>query len=892
MYISASLDTHHQPSLSKMYARFLSRFVLFSIQMLLSGLWCTTLLNAQNTPTNQSQISREQADGYIQQAKTALQTRDTKTALPLIYKADSLYQQLGLPQEVIEAKILEYRCLNFSKPISEWSTPLYQALPFEKALKQPSMTKVKLYSALSTNANINNQPTVAAYYGAKALSILQGNQLVEDPEYFAYYNSVLYKVGKVEEYRHNYKKAENFYLESLEKARAHKTPIYLCFGGLFKIYTLTNQHQKIADMVQEFESENYAQTQPLFFVHDFYSYHIDYLIKNSLYAEALEQSLSLKKLLQTDAFKAHFSEWFLSERIADIYSSQRKYQKAINELLSTKSLQESLESRNAERAGLFIKLAKNYLDLNEYKNAQYYSEEALSVNMEIPRETTSFHAPLDLNDIEKAHKNVLLDNLLFKAQLAEALYTKTKDSTYLKTKRQSYETAHELIKLMGSISDEDAFLDETQFKNVYGNLMHLYHEAWKKTGANNDFEKALQLRLQSQYVTILNELKNAQQQKDITAIPFIKNLRETYQGYNTLCYFWGEDAIYVLNEHGATQHFDKIPLTEALEAAIDEVSSGVRRIETPINKEAHDLIYKTLFKKYLQPDVKTAVLLDDKLHLIPLASLWIAEKERYVIAQTSIVHITTTLSKKETPLPNQALLMAPFASQQGIFNTRLTKSADEINAIELYFNHDAYLDQDASKTAFLDKVATASIIHLATHASVHPENPLQSTIQFYEKENTDPIHTRLTLPEIYGLQLNADLVTLSACETGIGKEIKGKGLQSMANAFTHAGAASTLMSLWKVPDTETTSIMTNFYTYLDQGMSKDEALRQSKRAYLESNVDYPALQHPYYWAGFVISGDPTPIQQLQGRWKKTAGIIGIILLLLLVFRKPLFQRFQ
>jgi len=858
---------------------------------MLGCIWCTTILVAQTSSPPQNQVDRELADNYLAQAKTALRERDTETALPLIHKTDSLYQQLELAQEVVEVKILEHSCFLFSKPVSQWGNPLYQALPFDKALKQPSMTKVKLYAALSKNANMNNQPIIAHYYGSKALNLLQEGDIIQDPEYLTYYVSTLYRMGKVEEFQHNYKKAEDFYMQSLEKAKQHKAPLYLSYGGLFKMYTITNQHQEIANMVKEFETENFAHTQPLFFVYDFYSHHIDYLIKNTLYEEALNQSLALKKLISTDAFKSHFSEWFLSERIADIYNAQGNYQKAINELLGTKALQESLEYRNAERAGLFIKLAKNYLDLKDYKNAQYYSEEALILNTGAEKVTTSFHTPLDLNNIEKAHKNILLDNLLFKAQLAEALYTKTKDSTYLKTKRKSYETAHELIKLMGGISDEDAFLDEAQFKNVYGNLMQIYQEEWKTTETKETFEKALQLRLESQYVTILNELKSAQKRKEITSIPFIKNLRATYQGYNTVFYFWGQDAIYVLNENETTQYFDKIPLTTVLEDAINEVSSGVRKIETPINKKAHQLIYKTLFEKYIQPDAKTAILLDDKLHLIPVASLWMEDEGTYLLQKTPVVHITTTIRQKETTTSHQALLMAPFATQQGIFNSRLTKSADEIKAIGQYFNHDAYIDQYASKTAFLDKVATASIIHLATHAVANTENPLQSHIQFYEEEIIDPAQTSLTLPEIYGLQLNASLVTLSACETGIGKEIKGKGIQSMANAFTHAGASSTLMSLWKVPDTETTTIMTGFYKYLSEGMSKDEALQQSKLDYLNSNMDYPTLQHPYYWSGFVISGNPTAISQQGSPWIKILLIVGAIFLFLFLFRKRLFQRF-
>ncbi len=866
--------------------------MIFSMLCILGVTRFTSISVAQISPSSQNHTDREIADTYLEQATVALQKREAKTALPLVHTADSLYQKLQQPENVIKAKLLEYKCFNFLKPVSQWATPLYQALPFEKTLKQPSMTKVKLYAALSTNANINNQPVVAHYYGTKALHLLQGDHLTEDPEYLSSYMSILYRMGKTEEFQYNYKKAENFYTQSLEKARKHELPFYLSYGGLFKTYTLTNQHQKIIEMVEEFEAEKYAQSQPAFFVYDFYSYHIDYLIKNSLYDKAMKQSLALKKLRNTDKFKSHFSEWFLSERIADIHNFQGNHQEAINELLSTKALQESLEVRNVERAALLIRLAKYYLNLNDYKNAQYYSEEALAVNTGRTSNTTSFHTPLNINTIEKAHKNILLDNLLFKAQLSEELYTTTKDNAYLNTKRQSYETAHELIKVMGSVSDEDAFLDEAQFKKVYGNLMAIYQEEWNAVGTNKTFENGLQLRLQSQYVTILNELKNTQKREDIPAIPFIKNLKEIYQGYNAIYYFWGEDAIYVLNQQSTIQYFDKIPLTEALETAIDKVSSEIRKIDIPTDKEAQQLIYNTLFKKYLQPDVKTAILLDDKLHHIPVPSLWIEEEKKYVLEKTSIIHITTVIPKREIPTSNQALLMAPFATQDGIFSNRLSKSADEIEAINPYFDHDSYLDQQATKNSFFSKLKTASIIHLATHATANTEDPLLSKIQFYEEEAIDPTRTSLTLPEIYDLELQASLVTLSACETGIGKEIKGKGIQSMANAFMHAGASSTVMSLWKVPDTETKAIMANFYKYLYEGIPKDEALRQSKVDYLSTNADYPALQHPYYWSGFVISGDPTPIHQNKLPWKKWVFIIGGIFLLLFVFKKPLFQRFQ
>ncbi len=870
---------------------FLRPVLFHCIIPLISLLGCLSTTNSYG----QSTAQKAQADSLFQAATTALQTRDTKTAFPLILKADSLYQQLRLPQDVIKTKILKQRCYIFSKPITDWGIPLYEALPFAQDIEQPGMTSVRLYAALRSFSTTNNQPLIAHYYGSKALEILKKGRLTTDTLYHKSYISTLHGMGRAEVFRYNYKQAESYYAQSLTHARQYRNKsFYLGFRGLFKVYTLTNRHQEIKEMVAEFEREHYAQSQPLYFVYDFYSYYIDYLVQNKLYTEALDQSLVLKKLLITDKFKSHFSAWFLSERIADIYSYQGNHQKAIDELLNAQSLQESLESRTIERAALFTKLAKYYLQLGDYKNAQQYSEEALAINTGIKNSSLTFHAPLDLSKAAKAHKNILLDNLLFKTQLAEALYIKTNDTTYRTTKKQTYETAHELIKRMGHMSDEDAFLSDDQFKRVYGELMSIYQKEWNSSADPTLFEKAMTLRLQSQYVTILNELNVKQDRTDIASIPFIKNLKETYNSYNILSYLWGQDAIYVLNWYNDIQHFDKIPLTVALEKAIDIVIEQTRDHNSSIDQKAQQLVYKTLIEKYIQSDTKTAILPDDKLHLLPFESLSITaeQKEHYFLNQSPVIRITNTAISKPSLPDHKALVLAPFASQAGTFNTRLVKSLEESKGIGTYFKNDLYLDDMATKSSFVDQLADASMIHLATHARANTDDPSRSYIQFYEEKAVDPVTTRLALEEIYNLDLQASIVTLSACETGIGKEIKGKGVQSMANAFTYAGAASTVMSLWKVPDTETATIMTRFYENLHKGLPKDEALQQSKLQYLEANADYPALQHPYYWSGFVISGDPSAILQQTTSWKKPLFIFLGVLILLFFLRKPLFQLFQ
>ncbi len=110
----------------------------------------------------------------------------------------------------------------------------------------------------------------------------------------------------------------------------------------------------------------------------------------------------------------------------------------------------------------------------------------------------------------------------------------------------------------------------------------------------------------------------------------------------------------------------------------------------------------------------------------------------------------------------------------------------------------------------------------------------------------------LQVYEVFNLKLNADLVVLSACETGLGKEVKGEGLVGLTHAFFYAGTPSVMVSLWKVQDRSTADLMVNFYQQLDRSQNKTEALQQAKLKLIQNN----RYAHPYYWAPFVLIGEP------------------------------------
>ena len=141
------------------------------------------------------------------------------------------------------------------------------------------------------------------------------------------------------------------------------------------------------------------------------------------------------------------------------------------------------------------------------------------------------------------------------------------------------------------------------------------------------------------------------------------------------------------------------------------------------------------------------------------------------------------------------------------------------------------------------------IIHFATHSEIDNNRPYGSYIQLSINEDQQE-NDFLQAREIYNLKLNADLITLSACETGLGKFIKGEGIEGLNRAFFFAGTSSVMMSVWAVNDQATYQLMERFYIHLHSSKSIMKALRDAKLEMLNSEK----LNHPFYWAGFIISG--------------------------------------
>jgi CHAT domain-containing protein len=186
----------------------------------------------------------------------------------------------------------------------------------------------------------------------------------------------------------------------------------------------------------------------------------------------------------------------------------------------------------------------------------------------------------------------------------------------------------------------------------------------------------------------------------------------------------------------------------------------------------------------------------------------------------------------------------PFTRQEAEVIISLTRSEDSMKA----------LDFDASvQKAVSGELAGYRIVHFATHGLLNTAHPELSglVLSLFDRQGKSQ-NGFLKLQDVYNLNLPTDLVVLSACQTGLGREIKGEGLVGLTRGFMYAGARNVVASLWKVNDVATAELMGHFYSaLLTDGMQPAAALRSAQLTLWRQN----RWASPYYWAPFTIQGD-------------------------------------
>lgn len=304
---------------------------------------------------------------------------------------------------------------------------------------------------------------------------------------------------------------------------------------------------------------------------------------------------------------------------------------------------------------------------------------------------------------------------------------------------------------------------------------------------------------------------------------------------------------------------------------------------------------------YLLPDGKMFSIPFDLMLTEPQQGVTSFAKMPYAIKQWGIQYhysaeqlVFGSRSREKATAKLDVLAVAPsfIGQQQTLFATRQANDSTEAIALPVLpfaareaeqvadiFGGKVLSGLQATEGAFRNDATQAKRLHLATHALLDTEAPLFSRLVL-ESDNAGRDDGLLHTYELYQMDLPAELVTISACNSGNGEYLDGEGVVSLAQGFLYAGVPNVVMSQWAVPDEATASIMESFYSNQKEGMGYGEALRQAKLAYLDEADGLTAA--PYFWGSWRMIGSIEDENSLP--WIYFLGF-GLLIIGVVIYRR-------
>ncbi len=265
------------------------------------------------------------------------------------------------------------------------------------------------------------------------------------------------------------------------------------------------------------------------------------------------------------------------------------------------------------------------------------------------------------------------------------------------------------------------------------------------------------------------------------------------------------------------------------------------------NLTLHDLLIKPV-ESYLNKK-RIGILAHGILHYLPFSALE-NNKGRYLVEDYSLFYLPSAtvyrfcLEKVKNYKDSILALGNPDLGKAELNLDFAHKEVEKVSS--LYPKSEILLKNDASEAAFKSLADSYNVIHLACHGIFDPELPLDSALLLTPSDKEDG---KLTVNEIFDLQLKSGLVTLSACQSGISRIKKGDELMGFPRAFIYAGSPTVVASLWNVSDEATAYLMEQFYKNLKE-TDKAEALRKAQLDMIQD----PKYKSPFLWAAFYLIG--------------------------------------
>jgi CHAT domain-containing protein len=302
--------------------------------------------------------------------------------------------------------------------------------------------------------------------------------------------------------------------------------------------------------------------------------------------------------------------------------------------------------------------------------------------------------------------------------------------------------------------------------------------------------------------------------------------------------------VFVVTKSGVKTH---TVITDGLSDAVKQLRVAMEKRDARV-PELSKALYDRLFGPFAA-EIKTRNLLivpHGPLHYLSFAGLYDGNQylvDRYALRSLPSASVLEYIRPRRTATRESVLVLGN--PDLGDRRYDLPNAQVEAELVARNTPHSQlFVRKAASESVFVDQAGKYSMLHVASHGEFNGDTPLNSALMLVKDSRNDGA---LTVAELYALKLDADLVTLSACETGLGKVSSGDDVVGLSRGFLFAGARSIVASLWNVDDKATSFLMERFYAQLKSGNKRD-ALRQAQ---LETKKRFP---HPFYWAPFYLIG--------------------------------------
>ena len=733
----------------------------------------------------------------------------------------------------------------------------------------------------------------ALEYNHKALDLLQKKVGVDHPAFARAYNNIGFNYQNKGEPN----KALKYHSKALEEKKRrfgdHHTSVATSYSNLGSTFKETGNYEKALDyhskalkIRTELLGKSHSKVATSFnFIGSIYEEIKDY--KKAI--EFYEQSLTVRR----NVFEDYHPEVANSyNNIAHIYLLQKDYKTALSYGAKAIKVLDKMRSRFSSKRTKQVHLSENF----------EIFENAIWTSMEVANSNTNSD---ELNEAfiynEKAKSNLLIEAI----RTSQATkFSGIPDSMLRKEYDLGIDIAHYEKKKFGEQqkgkSKNDSLLRTYDsklfdFKREYDDLINL-------------FEKSYPNYFKLKYNT------------DVVSVKEVQEMLQS--GQAVVEYFTGENAIYVFVI--TSNDFQVIPIAKdfSLEDLVTKLRQGIYtyhlsrlRSDQLFNDYADSLtlashqIYQYIFAPILEkvslPE-QLIIVPDGVLGYVPFELLIkeLPEKNslfgthEYLLKDHLISYSYSATLLKEMRQRQHSktkygfLAFAPHFKNEELHADkakninqmrnglgRLEHNIPEVENLQATMGGHVFIGVDATIDNFCKVAPDYKIVHLATHGKANDKSGDFAYLAFSVKG--DSIENGLFYNrDLYNLQLNSEMVVLSACETGIGELQRGEGIISLARGFSYAGAKSIVTSMWGINDKKTKELMESFYVYIKAGLTKDAALRLAKLDFIDK---YSHDAHPFYWAGFVPIGDMGAIDFTVKSHFVWMYILGVFFLIFLFY---------